>query len=228
MERFWTSDEVNARNEIANEILRSESFMDNVLNIRVADMSFAVDELERMSQGQRESVLAGRMDLSRLGIVGHSMGGAAAGQTCLVDERFKAGVNLDGFQWGDVAEGQITQTFTITYSEMFAGANDYILSRFASSLHLVKLHGSTHMNFEDAPLVLPITRIMGMAGSISPTRMMRAVSEYVLAFFDKYLNGMAAPLLDGASPLYPEVEFEKRERVAVSRMRYRDVVPYAT
>jgi dienelactone hydrolase len=222
-ERFWTSDDASERNEIAKEILRSESFMDNVLNIRVADMSFAVDELERINQGERESVLAGRMDLSRLGIVGHSMGGAVAGQTCLVDERFKAGVNLDGFQWGDVAEGEITQPFMIMYSEMFADANDYILDRFASSLYVVTIHGSTHMNFEDAPLVLPITRIMGMAGSISPPRMMQIVNDYLLAFFERHLNDAAAPLLDEASPLYPEVEFERRERGAGSREREQEV-----
>jgi predicted dienelactone hydrolase len=218
-ERFWTSDDVNARNQIAKEILHSESFMDNVLNIRVADMSFAVDELERMNEGEVESVLAGRMDLSRLGIIGHSMGGAVAGQVCLVDERFKAGVNLDGFQWGDVVEGEITQPFMIMYSEMFAGANDYILNRFASSLYLVTLNGSTHMNFEDAPLMLPITRIMGMAGSIAPTRMKQIVNDYLLAFFDRHLSGAAAPLLDGASPPYPEVEFERLERGAGSRTR---------
>jgi len=217
-ERFWTSDDVNARNEISKEILRSESFMDNVLNIRAADMSFAVDELERMNQGEVQSLLAGRMDLSRLGIIGHSMGGAVAGQVCLVDGRFKAGVNLDGFQWGDVVEGEITQPFMIMYSEMFAGANDYILDRFAKSLYLVKLDGSTHMNFEDAPIMLPITRIMGMAGPIAPTRMMQIVNDYLLAFFDRHLNGAAAPLLDGASSPYPEVEFERREQGTGSGM----------
>ncbi len=218
-ERFWASNDVSERSEIAKEILRSESFMDNVLNIRVADMSFAVDELERLNRGEVESVLAGRMDLSRLGVLGHSMGGAVAGQVCLIDARFKAGANLDGFQWGDVVDGEITQPFMIMYSEMFAGANDYVLDRFTGSLYLLKFNGSTHMNFEDAPVMLPITRIIGMAGSISPTRMMRIVNDYLLAFFDEHLNGVAAPLLNAASPLYPEVQLETRQQGAESRER---------
>jgi hypothetical protein len=34
---------------------------------------------------------------------------------------------------------------------------------------------------------------------------------YVLTFFDKHLRGMAAPLLDGPSPDYPEVVFRSRQ-----------------
>lgn len=33
---------------------------------------------------------------------------------------------------------------------------------------------------------------------------------YSLAFFDKHLKGLAAPLLDGPSPDYPEVVFMSR------------------
>jgi hypothetical protein len=33
---------------------------------------------------------------------------------------------------------------------------------------------------------------------------------YTLAFFDKHLKGLAAPLLDGPSPDYPEVVFASR------------------
>ena len=79
--------------------------MDTVLHVRVGDIQFAVDGMERMNSGERESIFAGRLDLSRLGIFGHSMVGAVAGQTCLVDSRFKAGINLDGFHWGLVLIG---------------------------------------------------------------------------------------------------------------------------
>ncbi len=37
--------------------------------------------------------------------------------------------------------------------------------------------------------------------------MWRITCDYLLAFFDKHLNNMKVPLLDGPSPAYPEVFF---------------------
>jgi hypothetical protein len=54
----------------------------------------------------------------------------------------------------------------------------------------------------------PIHRLTG-AGAINARRGLRIVDAYTLAFFEKYLNNAAAPLLDGASVDYPEVTLEK-------------------
>lgn len=211
-ERFWKSSDTEERNGIATQILESETFMDNVLRIRVADVQFAVDEMQRMNAGDRESIFAGKLDLSRLGILGHSMGGGVAGQTCLVDERFKAGVNLDGFQFGDVVDGEIRQPFMTIYSEQFTRANDYILDRFESVSYTLTIEGTTHSNFQDVPFVLPASKRIGLAGPISATRAARITNDYLLAFFAKHLAGEGAPLLDQRSPDYPEVEFDVRHR----------------
>ena len=43
--------------------------------------------------------------------------------------------------------------------------------------------------------------------TIEPERMWRVTSDLLLAFFNAHLNGTPAPLLDGPSPEYPEVQF---------------------
>lgn len=208
-EDFWDDDTTDAeRNAIALEILASETFMDTILRIRVADIQFAIDELERINAGEVESAFTGRIDLDRLGIVGHSMGGAVAGQTCLVDERFDACVNLDGFQWGDVVDGEILQPFMIMYSEPFEGGNDYLLDNRTNTTYVLTIENSTHMNFQDAAVIMPGTKLIGMSGSISAERAARIVNDYLLAFFGTYLNDEDAPLLAGESADYPEVLFE--------------------
>lgn len=206
-ERFWDDDtDDHERNDIARQILDNETFMDTILRIRVADIQFIVDELERMNVSERDSMFAGRLDLSRLAIAGHSMGGAVAGQTCLVDDRFKACVNLDGFQWGDVIDGAILQPFMIVYSEQFQGSSDFILDNLMDGAYVLVVEGSKHMNFQDVSLMIPGTKTIGMAGSISADRMFKITDDYLLAFFGKYLYGEEAPLLDGPSPDYPEVQ----------------------
>jgi hypothetical protein len=47
-------------------------------------------------------------------------------------------------------------------------------------------------------------------GNIEPARATQIVNAYSLAFFDRYLNDMEEPLLDGPSTDYPEVEIEAR------------------
>ncbi len=49
--------------------------------------------------------LAPRLDMSRLGVFGHSMGGVTAAQFCVDDRRCRAGLNLDGIpQYGTMID----------------------------------------------------------------------------------------------------------------------------
>ena len=52
------------------------------LTVRVADTRFVLTELARLA---RSGVFAGRLDLGRIGMFGHSLGGAAAASAMLVD-----------------------------------------------------------------------------------------------------------------------------------------------
>jgi hypothetical protein len=49
-----------------------------------------------------------------------------------------------------------------------------------------------------------------LVGQVGPARGVQVVSAYALAFFDQYIKGEDASLLDGPSPDYPEVEIETR------------------
>jgi hypothetical protein len=59
------------------------------------------DQLEHVNAGA-EGLLAGRLDLGRLGGFGHSFGGNAALQWCRNDGRCRAAANLDGALWTEV------------------------------------------------------------------------------------------------------------------------------
>jgi predicted dienelactone hydrolase len=57
---------------------------------RAADAAFALNQLEKPDAGAPAGPFRGRLDLSRVGAFGHSIGGVAAAQTCQNDRRFKA------------------------------------------------------------------------------------------------------------------------------------------
>jgi predicted dienelactone hydrolase len=54
--------------------------MADMTPIRAADSRFVLDQLGRLEQVEPGSPLVGHLDVRHTGIVGHSMGGAAAAQ----------------------------------------------------------------------------------------------------------------------------------------------------
>lgn len=67
-----------------------------ITRIMAEDAQFVLGALAEMNAGQRASIFQGRINLEQTGVIGHSVGGAAAYDLALHDPRVKAAVNLDG------------------------------------------------------------------------------------------------------------------------------------
>jgi predicted dienelactone hydrolase len=174
------------------------------------DTFFVMDRIERLNRGEIASPFSGRLDPERLGVFGHSMGGVVAGEVCMRDGRCKAGVNLDGVQLGDLIDGSLDQPFLMMYSAVNAGQNDSVFDRFRNTYYRVVVQGTVHTDYCDFPLISPLFRVAGAAGSLNPYRMEKIINSYLLAFFGKHLTGIDSPLLNGPDPEFPEVDFRVR------------------
>lgn len=71
----------------------------NFLKIRKDDIISVLDELSKINL--ECTLLKGKLDLNRIGVMGHSLGGAAVLEAAVIDKRIKAGVLLDG-AFGDI------------------------------------------------------------------------------------------------------------------------------
>lgn len=80
---------------------------DHALRIQAAQTSRLLDELGSVR------IEGLTLDLGRVGIYGHSFGGAVALQTCLTDERFRAAANIDGWQFAETALLPIRQPWLV-------------------------------------------------------------------------------------------------------------------
>jgi predicted dienelactone hydrolase len=176
------------------------------------DIGFVLDELGKLKAGN--GFLAGTLDLERVGIMGFSKGGAAAGQFCVTDTRCKAGINLTGFMYGDIVDVNLPQPFMFLNEEELwcrdCYVNELFFKRAESSAYQIKIRGARHASFGDPCLWGILIHNLGAEATIDGRRMARIQNVYSLAFFDKHLKGLAAPLLDGPSPDYPEVVFMSR------------------
>jgi dienelactone hydrolase len=72
-----------------------------VCDYKAADLASVADQLEQLA-ADPSGLLGGRLDLDRLGGLGHSFGGNAALQWCRNDRRCRAAANLDGALWTEV------------------------------------------------------------------------------------------------------------------------------
>ena len=204
----------------------------------VEDTAFVVDQLDALNDG--DDRFGGKLDLARLGIIGHSFGGATTADFCLLDARCTAGINLDGTLWGEAGTQGVAKPFMQIFSDhtvmtceqiVAAGGAPSVEACQASADMMqqgwqtafestpigydVTIAGSVHNNFTDTAFLVPLLPPLAAyyaGATIDPERAWRVTADYALAFFGKYLKDEDQPLLDAPSPDYPEVTFEMHAR----------------
>jgi len=67
-----------------------------ITQIMADDVSFVIDQLNEMNEGKIDSRFTGKLNLDRIGAIGHSVGGAVAYNLAINDSRVKAAIDLDG------------------------------------------------------------------------------------------------------------------------------------
>src|SRR5205823_1974481 len=84
---------------------------DKLLAAWTADIAFVLDQLARLNSSDSSSKFKGRLDMTRVGVFGHSLGGATAAQFCGQDSRCRAGIDVDGSLHGVVIQAGIHKPF---------------------------------------------------------------------------------------------------------------------
>ena len=186
-----------------NYVMNNARVVRKSIKIWSDDTRFIADQIEKLEKGEIESIFNSRLDTSSMGVFGHSFGGAAAGQACLTDNRFKAFINMDGTPFGDTIGNKVEQPFMI----LNTGKSDFSAgySPEQKNYLIVSIKGSKHADFMDYTLLFPSLKRIGLMGSIDGNLLVRIVNDYVLSFFNKHLKGLNEPLIDQLLSRYPEV-----------------------
>lgn len=88
-----------------------------LLTAWTADTAFVLGRLARLNSSDASGKFTGRLDMTRVGVFGHSFGGATATQFCRDDSRCKAGIDLDGQPFGSVIQSGLHQPFMFLLSD---------------------------------------------------------------------------------------------------------------
>ncbi|MCI0417581.1 hypothetical protein L0222_32850 [bacterium] len=92
--------------------------------------------------------------------------------------------------------------------------NEPVFRRAQNDAWYLTVTGSTHFNYSDFSLIWPLFRKLGILGPIEGRRMEKIMNTYIRAFFDQHLLGLDSTLLNGTSPDFAEVVFQKRASAA--------------
>ena len=193
-----------------------------LLSAWTADTAFVLDRLERLNTSDASGKFTGRLDMTRIGVFGHSFGGAAAALFCHEDSRCKAGIDVDGAPHGSVIQAGIDRPFMFLLSDHShesdpegsqIGANiQSIYDRLPpNGRAFIAIRGANHFLFSDDGALLKshiVLRTLHMLGILGiDGRRQLAVTAYCLrSFFDAYLKGAGSSRLKISSPLYPEIQ----------------------
>jgi len=178
------------------------------------DIGFIIDELKEMNSDT--GIFKGILDVNRIGLMGYSKGGAAAGQYCLTeDDRCKAGINLGAFMFGDIVKKNLKKPFLIMeHIEPWCPdgfpIGELFIRRAESNAYIVAIKNALHGNFCDLTVAKKYIKPEGVLGPIDGEKFLKIMKYYVLAFFNKYVKEIPGSVIEDLSPTFPEVNFKSR------------------
>ncbi|MCM3039640.1 dienelactone hydrolase family protein [Paenibacillus motobuensis] len=210
--------------------------MDKTNEVWVNDARFVLDQLEELATDDPDQRFKGRMDMSRVGMFGHSFGGATTVQILLSDPRVLAGINMDGSLYGErrIPAAGINKPFLMISADEedeLAGSSaasddqqDNLdmtrdnVEQYNQELHArlapvkaggnywLKLSDTSHMSFSDFFLITPIIE---WTQGIDAHGAHRLVNEFTLDFFNHYLKGQPLQILNNAVGTHDDYILEK-------------------
>lgn len=192
------------------------------LEIRTADIDCVLDSVEEAKQSGTvndawfienedeksaiESVLA-MADVEKIGLMGHSLGGAASVSVGRYRDDVDAVIDLDGTMLGEqinfadgkyqyVEEPYPIPVFALDSESHYSQCqeygsqyvNQYVLEHALDAKHEY-IPGAAHMNFTDLPLFAPPLAAMLGTGTVDATECIETMNEMVLEYMNYYLAG---------------------------------------
>jgi len=177
------------------------------MDTRATDISFILDQIEKMQSGEIESKINGKIDLEKLAIGGHSYGGSTAMVASHRDNRVKACFVLDGWV-SPIPQNTIDEGINIPFFFMgrpsWDGSDypqnyprlDSFFTHSSGSKYRLIIKETEHLDFSDIPLFSPIIGSVLDVGSLTSAVSIPLLNGLVYQFLEKYLRRVESSKFD--------------------------------
>lgn len=183
------------------------------LKLRTDDMNFVVDTLKQEATGSDE--ILGMINTDKIGLMGHSLGGAASAELGRQRNDIAAVIDIDGTLIGDelaFKDGVVInndEPYPIPMLDIF-GENHYNeaqkyadwyvnlrIAEYSPNVRNVVMKGAGHLNLTDLPLFSPALAKMLGTGSVDRRYCIETMNTVVREYFDWQLKDAQEPQLKG-------------------------------
>lgn len=198
----------NAANDESASYTLSRPWM----KLRVDDENFVLDTLLEKAAGAEAPFSL--VDTNKIGLFGHSMGGASSAQLGRERGDIDAVLILEGTMFGEyvgVKDGvgvYVDEPYPVPLLDVYSAQVFDLLKAYpredytnfyagdrAACYGTVVFNGAGHLNFTDLPLFSPLlARLLGV-GTVDPRACIEDVNHVVLTFFNSYLKEGDTPNL---------------------------------
>lgn len=174
------------------------------MTLRTDDMNFVLDTILEKA-GQKEDSVYERIDTQKIGVFGHSMGGAASVALSRGRDDIDAVVNIDAPFFSELAYNEVTnelfaksEAYTIPLLNIYSddvwvqldSSSSYIANKVSNEnfdgAYTVHFKGAKHLSLTDLPLFSPILAylLQGGKADIDKYYAIETQNELILRFFD--------------------------------------------
>lgn len=177
------------------------------MEVRAADMNFVLDTILEKAEAGAEPLFA-KIDCEKIGLFGHSMGGATAVKLGRERDDIGAVIDLEGTMLGEytgfengapifneepykvpLLDVNSRDVYELAKEVKGNGYVNFYVGEHALSYEETVINGAGHLNFTDLPMVSPLLAKMLGVGTVNSRDCITDINHIVLVFFDYYLKG---------------------------------------
>ncbi|QWB95607.1 hypothetical protein KHQ89_06545 [Mycoplasmatota bacterium] len=187
------------------------SYANQLIYTYASDISFTIDQLTLLN----DSDFSNKLDLDKIGLLGHSTGAGAGVATAINDSRIKAIMGMDA--WVEPVletdiDKQLTTPSLFYRSQSWEESinNEHLLRLFDESLsdsYLYQIDETEHTDFSMSYMISPIMKYVGLSGKIDKDKLITILKTTSTSFFDYYLKDNQYEALDALNDKWEEVNW---------------------
>lgn len=171
-------------------------YANQLVNTYGADITFTINYLEDINSMSSSSRFSGKLNLTKIGLLGHSTGGGGSVAVALNDDRIDAVIGLDAWvepiDSTEISKGLDMPSLFLRSGSWETGYNninlyDLIESSTVPSL-LYQIDGITHYDFAMVYMYSPLTRYIGFTGSVESKYLTSILKSMISDFFNETLK----------------------------------------
>lgn len=160
------------------------------------DVKLTLNELEKLNANDIGSSFYGKLDLSNIGLLGHSTGGGGDVSLALEDTRIKAIVGMDAWvepiDKANIEKGLKVPTLFLRSEQWKVGANNknliHLIDKSTGPISLYQINGINHADFTMVYRYSPLTKYMKLSGKLDGGTSSSIQKDFIDNFFDQYLK----------------------------------------